>query len=344
MAGARYAAIRMVLRALAATRLDRALAPLTRGAGAILTFHRVTQDALPLLPENAGLNITPEFLDVVLHTVKAAGYDIIALDELPARLAAHGKTRYTPKPFVVLTFDDGYRDLRDAALPVLKAHDAPFAAFICTGFAGRTAPLWWLDLEAVATRAPKFEFHLPTGVFAAPAGTPDEKRAALRALYWRLRDLDETPLRAAIAMLCAEFGVDPRANVTSLCMDWDEVAAFAKEPLVTIGAHSLSHPRLGFLPEETAEHEMRESRALIEMRLGTAPRHFCYPVGDARSAGAREAVLAAKIGYQSALTTRPGVLKAGADMLLLPRISVNGLFQSADEFRTLLSGVPFIGR
>lgn len=338
MAGRSYAAIGMILRTLAATRLDRVLAPMTRGVGAILTFHRITEDPAPLLPENAGLNITPAFLDVVLTTVKAAGYDIIALDDLPVRLSTPGK------PFVVLTFDDAYRDLRDHALPVLERHNAPFAAFVCTGFAGRTAPLWWLDLESVAQRATGFDCHLPNGAFKAAASTLPEKRAALRALYWRLRALDEAGLRGAMAMLCAEYGVDPRINVSNLCMDWDDIAAFASSPLVTIGAHSLSHPRLGFLPAAAAEHEMRESRTEIATRLGTEPRHFCYPVGDTLSAGAREGVLAAKLGYTCALTTRPGVLKAESDLHLLPRISVNGLFQSAGEFRALLSGVPFIGR
>ena len=338
MAGRSYAAIGMILRTLAATRLDRILAPLTRGVGAILTFHRITDDPAPLLPENAGLNITPAFLDVVLETVKAAGYDMIALDDLPARLATPGR------PFVVLTFDDAYRDLRVSALPVLERHDAPFAAFVCTGFAGRTAPLWWLDLESVAQRATAFDCHLPSGAFKASARTLPEKRAALRALYWRLRALDETGLRGAMAMLCAQYGVDPRINVANLCMDWDEIAALARSPLVTIGAHSLSHPRLGFLPEAAAEHEMRESRTEIAARLGTEPRHFCYPVGDALSAGAREGALAARLGYETGLTTRPGVLKSGVDPHLLPRISVNGLFQGAGEFRALLSGVPFIGR
>lgn len=338
MISARYTAIRLILQGLAMTRLDRVLAPLTRGAGAILTFHRVTHDSAPLLAESAGLNITPAFLDVLLHEVKAAGYDIIALDDVSARLATPGK------PFVVLTFDDGYRDLRDNALPVLKAHGAPFMAFICTGFAERTTPLWWLDLETLAMRVEAFDLQLPNGAFVAPAGTLAEKCAALRALYWRLRALDESGLRGTIAQLCSRFGVDPRVNVETLCMDWDEITDFAKEPLVSIGVHSLSHPRLGLLPEDRAEHEMRESRAVIARHLGTVPRHFCYPVGDTRAAGPREAALAAKIGYETALTTRPGVLKAGADMHLLPRISVNGLFQSAGAFRTLLSGVPFIGQ
>lgn len=336
MQALRYAAIRFILHAISASGLDRLAAPLTRGRGCILTFHRVSNAPPPRLPENAGLTITPQFLAAVIEELRRLGHDIIPLAEVPARLQGESP------PFAVLTFDDGYRDLRDEALPVLRAHGAPFTAFLCTGFADRSAPLWWLDLEAVAQRTEVLQAHLPDGTFSMPARTEAEKMLALRALYWRLRTLDEAPFREALAAICTTYGVDPTQEVGALCMDWDELRAFAQEPLASIGAHSLTHPRLGFLPREEVAHEMRESRAVIARELGVVPQHFCYPVGDARSAGPREAELARDIGFDLAVTTQPGVLKPGANPHLLPRISVNGLYQRASHLRALVSGVPFL--
>lgn len=336
MESLRYAAIRLVLHAISASGLDRLAAPLARGRGCILTFHRVTRAAPPRFPEYAGLNITPDFLDAVIRELRALGYEIAPLAEVPQRLASGGP------PFAVLTFDDGYRDLRDEALPVLRAHGAPFTSFLCTGFADRSAPLWWLDLEAAVQRAEVLEVRLPDGAFSMPARTGPEKEKALRALYWRLRALDEAPFRDHLGAICTAYGVDPAQEVGALCMDWDELRAFAKEPLVTIGAHTLSHPRLGFLPRAAAAHEMRESAALLQRELGVVPRHFCYPVGDARSAGEREAEIARELGFDLAVTTQPGVLKPGANPHLLPRISVNGLYQRASHLRALVSGVPFL--
>lgn len=340
MEGLRYGAIRLALRAISAARLDRMLAPRTRGLGCILTFHRITRDPAPLLPENAGLGITPDFLDETLREVRRCGYDIISLDDLPMRMAAKGE-----RPFVALTFDDGYKDLVDEALPVLKAHNAPFAAFICTGFADRAASLWWLDLEDVVQRADTLEIALPHGQsFSAPLRSRKEKRSALRALYWRLRGLDEATFGRVIAGLQFRYQIEPTRRLNDLCLEWSGLEALAREPLATIGAHSMTHPRIGLLPIEDAEREMRVSRDTIAAHLGLTPKHFCYPVGDLASAGAREAEIARRLGYVTALTTRPGVLREGVDMQLLPRISVNGLFQHPAYLRALISGVPFMLR
>ena len=339
LAGTRYTMIRLALAAIAGLGLDRALASRTRGEGVILTFHHVSPDPSSVLPENAGLSITPGFLDATLALLRQLDYDIIPLDGVAARL----ENPVPGRPFAVLTFDDGYRDNRDHALPVLKRHAAPFTLFVCAGFAERSAPLWWLDLEDAVMRLDAVRVALPDGGFAAATGSRREKLAALRALYWRLRQQDEPVLRGAVAALAKAAGVDPLARVARLCMAWDELRAFAAEPLAGIGAHSLSHPRLARLDEGAARYEMAASRARILAGIGIEPRHFAYPVGDAGSAGPREFALAETLGFEAAVTTVPGVVRrhhAGC-MTALPRISVNGLFQEAQYLRALISGVPF---
>lgn len=337
MESIRYNAIRLALRSISALGLDRMLAKRTRGLGCILTFHRITRDPSPLLPENAGLNITPEFLEATLREVRRLGYDIISLDDVPARMSAGHEN-----PFVVLTFDDGYRDLVTQALPILKAHEAPFAAFICPGFQDRAAPLWWLDLEDAVQSTETLDISLPDTHFSAPARTLEEKQSALRTLYWRLRTLDERSFRAVMEALRFKYSLDGTHKLNTLCLSWQELETLSKEPLVTIGAHSMTHPRLAAMPIEDAEREMRISRDTIAAHLGASPRHFCYPVGDASSAGAREAEIARRLGFATAVTTRPDVVRAKADMQLLPRISVNGLFQQRSYLRALMSGVPFM--
>jgi peptidoglycan/xylan/chitin deacetylase (PgdA/CDA1 family) len=150
----------------------------------------------------------------------------------------------------------------------------------------------------------------------------------------------ETELRAAVHDLCSRYGVDMAAICDELCMDWEEIARLASDPLVTIGAHTVNHPMLQKLPDRLARAEMEMSRGVIEAALGLRPEHFCYPVGDMTSAGPREFTIAAELGYKTAVTTQPGVLFRGHDQHLtaLPRISVNGEFQQMRYMRVLMSG------
>ena len=93
-----------------ATGLHRLLAPLTRGRGAILMFHHVRPFDAQAFAPNRLLEITPEFLDSLIIKLQAQGFNIISLDAALVRLAAPRQTG--EKPFIVLTFDDGYRDNR----------------------------------------------------------------------------------------------------------------------------------------------------------------------------------------------------------------------------------------
>lgn len=126
------------------TGLHHLAAPLTRGAGAILMFHRVRPCERRDFAPNRLLEITPEFLDAVLTRLTALGFAIVSLDKALAILTSGAGLG---QPFAVLTFDDGYKDTRDVALPILEKHQAPFTLYVTTGFAERTTRLWWVELE-----------------------------------------------------------------------------------------------------------------------------------------------------------------------------------------------------
>lgn len=321
-----------------ALRADRWLRPVAQGCGVILTFHHVRpwQDK-PFAP-NRLLEITPEFLERVLRMLDAAGFVLVALDEVPARLRA------TDRPFAALTFDDGYRDTVEHALPVLRRHGAPFTAFVTTRFAEGEGRLWWLELEEAVRRLDRIAVTISGETVDLRCATPEEKQASFDRLYWTLRKGPEMRLRATIALLAEAAGVDGRALARGLCLDWEGLRALSRESGVAIGAHTLSHPMLAKWPTETARHEIEDSRRLIEAKLGVEVRHFAYPVGDPGSAGKREFALARAAGFATAVTTRPGHLfpAHAAHLHALPRISVNGLFQSEEALRALLSGVPFL--
>ena len=326
-------------RMLAAARTDRWLGPLTRGRGVILTFHHVRPAAFGAFAPNRLLEITPGFLDATVRTLRAEGFDIVPLDEVPSRL-----DEPSAKPFAALTFDDGYRDNVEHAAPVLRRHSAPWTLFVTTDFAEGRGRLWWLELERAIARLERVGLTVGGEALDLPSRTAAEKRNAFAAIYWRLRAGPEDVLLATIARLAESAGGVPEEMVRSLCLGWDEIAELARDPAVAVGAHTVTHPMLAKHDEARARREIADGKAIVEAKLGRPVRHLAYPVGDPTSAGPREFRLAREAGFATAVTTRPGhVFPAHAQHLhALPRISVNGLFQSEAALKSLLSGVPFL--
>ncbi|MER2250557.1 polysaccharide deacetylase family protein [Methylorubrum podarium] len=333
----RHSLFRAGFHAIAATGADRWLAPAARGRGVILTFHHVRPEPAPGFAPNALLSITPAFLDRTLTLLAARGFELVGLDDVPERLAAPE----TGRPFAVLTFDDGYRDNVEHARPVLARHGAPWTLFVTSDFADGRGRLWWLELERAVARLDAV--RVGSGP-VLPARTEAEKTAAFETVYRTLRAGPEPVLLDEIARLCCEAGFAPGGLARELCLTWDDLRALARDPGVTIGAHTLSHPMLAKHEAAVAEREIAGSRARIEAELDRPVRHLSYPVGDPTSAGPREFDLAKKRGFATAVTTRPGHLFAehAEHRHALPRVSVNGLHQSDAALASLLSGVPFL--
>ena len=123
-------------------------------------------------------------------------------------------------------------------------------------------------------------------------------------------------------------------------MSWDELKAFAQDPLISIGAHSVTHCNLAKQSSEIARQEMTTSRERIENALQRPVVHLAYPYGDKIAAGAREFGLAQAAGFKTAVTTRPGMIfrESAGHLTALPRVSLNGNYQDARILPVLTSG------
>jgi peptidoglycan/xylan/chitin deacetylase (PgdA/CDA1 family) len=337
----RYALIGLALRTISSTGIDRIGGKRFAGIGVILTFHHVRVASDRVFPQNALLEVTPAYLEAVLRLLADLDYEIIPIDHVKSRIEEP-----RGKPFAVITFDDGYIDNRDYAMPILKRYEAPFTVFVTPGFLDRTTPLWWLDLEDALRDRDEIDVMLPHTRFRHVTRTPKEKQAGFARFYWELRGLSEFQVREIVATLAAEAGVDTIGRVARLCMDWPMLKDFAREPLVTIGAHTNTHPRLKTLTEDQSREEIFTSKSRIEQELQREVKHFAYPVGDPTSAGRREFAFAAEAGCVTGVTTRPGVVfpEHAGHLHALPRISVNGLFQNPDYLRALIAGLPLMLR
>lgn len=329
--------IRTGLEALYFSGAHRLMQPFCAGVGSILMLHHVRPAREDAFQPNRLLEVTPAFLEQTVAWLRRHEIDIVSLDEMVRRLAERDFRRR----FVCITLDDGYRDNKVWAYPIFKRHAAPFCIYVPTSFPDRTGKLWWLALELVIAKSDAVAVRIDGKEHRFACPTARQKDEAYQQIYWRLRArADESEILAIVDDLAARYGVDMRPVADELCMTWEEICAFAADPLVTIGAHTVNHVMLAKASDTAARAELATGRAALEARLGRPVRHLAYPYGGRDLAGSREFELAAELGYRTAVTTRPGVLhpEHAGQLTALPRISLNGRYQRKRHFEVLMSG------
>lgn len=327
-----------ILNSLYFSGLDRVCAPFTRGVGNIWMLHRVNNNPIEGFCPNAHLSVTPEFLDSAILNCKVAGYRFVSMDELVAM-----KGDGVDEPVIAVTLDDGYRDNLENAIPVFRRHGVPYTIFVAPGLVEGSHTLWWEDLEAIIRQNRKITLPIEGNAITFNTEDTASKQKTFAELINLLRfEVEEDEQRNLMEKLSTYAVYDASAHVSREILGWEELTRLADDPLCTLGAHTIGHYAVARLDRERARFEMAESQRILEKKLGREVTHFAYPYGCERSAGDRDAEIASEIGFHSAVTTRHGVLdnKSMENPHLLPRVSLNGWFQSIRYLRPLMSGVP----
>ncbi|MFO0993366.1 MAG: polysaccharide deacetylase family protein [Hyphomicrobiales bacterium] len=290
---------------------------------------------------NAGLELTPEFLDTVIDHAKSRGYELLSLEAAVRRLEAGADTG---APFAAFTIDDGYRDNLVHAWPVFRRHQCPFTIFVAPAITDGTCELWWRGLEAVIAGETRVRARIGEEDIELDAFTDAQKQAAFERLYWPVRSMEEHAQRDWIRNFCRARGVNLEAICRAEAMTWTELRRIAADPLCTIGAHTVNHYAVAKLTAEEVRAEVVASRDRIQQELNILPKFFAYPYGDEMSAGPRDFDIVRDAGFEAAVTTRKGLIfPAHKDHLMsLPRVSLNGGFQKLRYLDVLMSGTAFM--
>ncbi|MBI2469449.1 MAG: polysaccharide deacetylase family protein [Candidatus Rokubacteria bacterium] len=233
-------------------------------------------------------------------------YRFVPLDELGSRLEAGGGF---DRPVAAVTFDDGYTDVYEHALPLLTRKGIPATCFVVTDLVGTSRPALHDRLYLLLRRA-FARWHMP-GRDLAWLLLALEVRAVDP---WRLRGLDLHPAGVTSALLRAlpqaevwrvadaleaEVGLAPAALDDGRPLTWDRLVEMHRHG-VTIGSHTRTHVLLANETPERVREETAGAREELVRRLGTAIHHFAYPDGQFDRATVR-AVAAA--GYRFGYTT-----------------------------------------
>ena len=334
--------IRAGLLALRHSCAARAAQPWSAGKGALLMLHRVQPGPAPTFAPNARLSVSPEDLRALLASFRAANLDVISLDEALNRLRCRKRARR----FVCFTFDDGYRDNLEHALPVFRRFRAPLTVFATAGFADRSHAPWWVALERVIARERALHWSEAGASRWFDVRSLAAKRRVFSLLSARFQRMTAAELSPRLDHLLTVHGLSVEEVAARETCSWAELRAL-HDAGVEIGCHALSHPCLSRESDSVVRAELSSARRRIEAQLGRGVRHLSYPYGKREHVGMREFVIARELGFASAVTTRAGCLFAAhaVQRHALPRIELTpNLAASPHHVHTVLTGLPLVIR
>lgn len=278
----------------------------------ILIFHRVHAMADPLFPDEPDAAHFSEICGWI-----RSWFRVLPLDQAVAAL----KAGILPARALAITFDDGYADNHDVALPILQRHGLPATFFVATGFIGNGC--MWNDTVIAAVRTCNQDVVRldALGGEPAPAKTAVERRALIERLLRALKHLAPAERAIAVERVAQQCALPQRPRPRPM-MDASQVRALYRAGM-QVGAHTVSHPILSVLDDAEARAEIIGSKHALESLLDAPVTLFAYPNGRPhQDYDARSVRLTREGGYTAAVSTAWGSARTGqADPYQLPRFT-----------------------
>ncbi len=297
-----------------------------RRRAVVLMYHRVlpeermahvfSADAIIVTPRTFDLQM--RFLRRYFNPVDCAQFERMLRGEEP----------WKPRTCLV-TFDDGWADNAEHALPILRRHQVPAVVFLATGFVGTDDCFWqerltrqlyllWSCGESAAR--PLFAELDAAHILTQQAV---DARRSVRELVTRLKarsaaELASISARAGDA-LAAAGTADRTLEDDDRFMSWSQVAALEGSDCVELGSHAHSHTPLTRLQEPALTGDLRTAQRILGEHARGPVQTFAYPNGD-HDSRVVDAVRA--LGYRLGFTTVGGWVQAGDDVLRLKRLNI----------------------
>lgn len=280
-----------------------------RGRLSILIYHRVLPRPDPMFPEDIDAKGFEQQLGALSRF-----FNVLPLEDAVQRL----KSGSLPPRAVCITFDDGYADNAEIALPILLRSGLHTTFFIATGFldGGR---MWNDSVIESVRQARGHELDLSgLGLGKYPITTVAQRGATAVALVAQLKYLPLAQRLEQVAKVVQHIAV-PLPN--DLMLRTDQVRALHNAGMA-IGGHTVNHPILAAVDQTEARAEIAAGKESLEGIIGGRVALFAYPNGrpehDYHGAHVR---MVRDIGFTAAVSTAVGAARAESDRFQLPRYS-----------------------
>jgi peptidoglycan/xylan/chitin deacetylase (PgdA/CDA1 family) len=275
-----------------------------RAGNVVLLYHRIANEPIDPL----GMCVSPQRFEEQLEALARVA-PVVPAGEIPS----------SPPGSVAITFDDGYADVFDEALPRLEACGMPGTVFLVARQLENGCGYWWDRLASALFAEEGAEPMGGTSGRRTPSVTRRggvRQRIAMRVLFPRLRAMSGEARESMLRDLERDSPIGARrlpkvaqaGEVRSTC-----------SRLLEIGSHTLSHAMLSAIDASERRAEIADSRLVLEDEVAREVRAFAYPFG-ARGTFTGDAVAEVEAaGYACAFTNIPGSFRTGDDVFRIPR-------------------------
>lgn len=295
------------------------LSPLTRwvasalgvpGSGrrlCILTYHRVLAAEDPLRPYEPCAKRFDEQLAALCSC-----FNVLRMDDAAERLNAGT----LPARALAITFDDGYRDNHDVALPVLERHKLPATFYIATGYLAGGTMFNDVIIEAVRRASGVIDASIIGEPL--PVGDVPAKRHAISRILTSIKTLEPAERTNRAVEIAKRLGAEEIDRQMMTPAEVQSLSAHGME----IGAHTVRHPILRSLEATAARSEITDSRRELAALTGRAVSGFAYPNGrPGIDYGTEHVSMVREAGYSYAVSTRWSSVGPRSSPFELPRIA-----------------------
>ncbi len=275
----------------------------------VLTYHRV----LPAVDE-----LFPDVVDARRFDAQARmlaeEFNVLSLPEAVELLA----TQKLPPRAVCISFDDGYRDNREVALPILQRHGLTATFFVATGFLDGGS--MWNDrvIESLRIASGPTMDVSERGLGVLDLSDTSARRKSIDNVLDRIKHLPQQERQAIADELVARSKAESLGELMMTSAQVCELRAAG----MTIGAHTVSHPILKVTDDKIAEDEIAVGRERLQDLLREPVEFFAYPNGrPGRDYDARHVAMVRRMGFRAAVSTAWGFADSHSDFAQLSRVA-----------------------
>ena len=280
-----------------------------RGKLLVFIFHRVLARPDPLLAGEPDANTFNWMIRFISQSFNVLPF---------GSAVKHLKFGDLPAASACITFDDGYRDNFDIALPILQRYGVKATFFIATDFleGGR---MWNDDVIEAVRHTNEASVNWEDYQLGTHDLTTQMMRCqSLGAVLGKLKYFSHEDRAIFARQMARRAGVPERSDLMMTCEEVRGLRAAGME----VGAHTRSHPILSGLTNEQAMAEIFGGKTDLEAILDKSVDVFAYPNGNPeRDLSSRDAELIAAAGFSAAATTAWGVATRKTDAFLIPRFT-----------------------